>query len=64
MLLFWKNAKFWLQIIILCSAGTKFRDMKDYMKLSRRENLDQIILHVENINLDSDSTGDIATASR
>ena len=52
------------KIIISCSAGTKFRDMKDYMKVSRRENPDQIILHVENINLDSDSTGDIATASR
>ena len=64
MLLFWKNAKFWLKIIISCSAGTKFRDMKNYMKVSRRENPDQIILHVENINLDSDSIGDIATASR
>ena len=64
MLLFWKNAKFWLKIIISCSAGTKFRDMKDYMKVSRRENPDQIILHVENINLDSDSIGDLATASR
>lgn len=47
-----------------CVAPVLFRDMKDYMKLSRRENPDQIILHVENINLDSDSTGDIATASR
>ena len=62
MLLFWKNAKFWLKIIISCSAGTKFRDMKDYMKVSRRENPDQIILHVENINLDSDSIGDLANA--